>query len=251
MDGKERVELYVSGSPKKGEALLAGWSPLGKRVIFWQSEVPSAPLVDGIPLYAINATPSKDNAPVRLGAGEAVLNYLDFIAPAPRNAVLEVRDTIAVVIGNNRNTWKNKHIELSGRTLSPRDMAAVSPAWSPTGMRLAFAAMLERADLMGGEPTRQELMQRRIWVVSVPGEPQPQRLTDSTSYRDERPLWSADGSHILFARLDAKGRASVWIMAADGSSQRQVVDELTPAPDPVGFYGHVEWDALYDWWRGL
>jgi hypothetical protein len=89
-------------------------------------------------------------------------------------------------------------------------------------------------------------------VASVLGEPQSQRLTDSASYRDEHPLWSADGSHILFARLDAKGRASVWIMAEDGGSQRQVVDELTPAPDPpIGFYGHVEWEAWFDWWRGL
>jgi hypothetical protein len=28
------------------------------------------------------------------------------------------------------------------------------------------------------------------------------------------------------------------------------VDELTPAPDPLGFFGHIEWDALFDWWRG-
>jgi Tol biopolymer transport system component len=252
MDGNERVELYASGLPKKGEALLAGWSPLGKRVIFWQSEVPTASLTDGTPLYAINATPSKDNEPARLGAGEVVLNYFDFIAPAPRNAVLEARDAIALVTGNSRSTWKNKRIELSGRILSPQNMAAISPAWSPTGARLVYAAMPERADLVGSELARQELMQRHIWVASVLGEPQFQRLTDSASYRDEHPLWSADGSHILFARLDAKGRASVWIMAEDGGSQRQVVDELTPAPDPpIGFYGHVEWEAWFDWWRGL
>jgi len=62
---------------------------------------------------------------------------------------------------------------------------------------------------------------------------------------------TADGSHILFARLDARGRASLWITAADGSSPRQVVDELTPAPDPVLSYGHVDWDAWFDWWQGV
>jgi hypothetical protein len=40
-------------------------------------------------------------------------------------------------------------------------------------------------------------------------------------------------------------------MASDGSSSRQVVDELTPAPDPVLSYGHVDWGAWFDWWRGM
>jgi len=183
---------------------------------------------------------------------EAVLSYSDFVAPAPRNALAEARDAIAVVMGANRSTWKNKRIEVGGRLVSPQNMAAISPAWSPTGSRLAFAAMPERVDPVGSEAARQELMQRRIWVASALGEPQTWRLNDSATYRDERPQWSAEGTHLLFARMDAKGRTSLWIIAADGSSARQVVDELTPAPpDPAGFYGHIEWEAWYDWWRGL
>ena len=254
MDGKERVELYASGLPKKGEAVLAGWSPLGKRLFFWQSDTPVLSLTDGAPLYSINASPSKDNVPAQIGAveREAVLSYSDFVAPAPRNALAEARDAIAVVMGANRSTWKNKRIEVGGRLVSPQNMAAISPAWSPTGSRLAFAAMPERVDPVGSEAARQELMQRRIWVASALGEPQTWRLTDSATYRDERPQWSAEGTHLLFARMDAKGRTSLWIIAADGSSARQVVDELTPAPpDPSGFYGHIEWEAWYDWWRGL
>lgn len=251
-DGKAQVELYDSGFPKKSEVTLAGWSPLGKRVLFWQGEVPYAPLTDGAPLYTVDTDkdPSK-SAVVRLGAGESVLSYGDFIAPAPRGARSEVRDAVALVLGASRNTWGNKRIELAGRDLSPKDLAAISPAWSPDGALLAFSAMPDRADLGSGELVRQELMQRRIWVTNVAGEPQPQRITNSTVYRDERPLWSADGNHILFARLDARGRASLWLMAADGSSSRQVVDELTPAPDPVLSYGHVDWDAWFDWWQGM
>ena len=29
-----------------------------------------------------------------------------------------------------------------------------------------------------------------------------------------------------------------------------MVDELTPAPEWFGYYGHVAWDDLFDWWRG-
>jgi len=39
-------------------------------------------------------------------------------------------------------------------------------------------------------------------------------------------------------------------MRADGNEQRQVVDELTPSPGQFGYYGYVDWDQLFDWWRG-
>jgi hypothetical protein len=39
-------------------------------------------------------------------------------------------------------------------------------------------------------------------------------------------------------------------MSYDGSSARPVVDELTPSPDPFDAYGYVDWDSLFDWWRG-
>ena len=250
-DDKAQVELYDSGLPKKGEATLAGWSPLGKRVLFWQSETPYAPLTDGAPLYAVNVDKNqpKGTLPVRLGSDDIVLSYSDFVAPAPRSANPEMGDAVALTVGANRSTWKSKRIELAGVVFSPKGLAAISPAWSPDGARLAFSAMPDRSDVGSVELARQELMQRRIWVTNAAGEPQPQRLTNMTAYRDERPLWSADGSHILFARLDAKGRASLWVMAADGSASRQVVDELTP--DPFAFFGHVDWDAMFDWWRGL
>jgi hypothetical protein len=29
-----------------------------------------------------------------------------------------------------------------------------------------------------------------------------------------------------------------------------MVDELTPAVDPLGFFGHIDWETLYDWYPG-
>jgi hypothetical protein len=74
-------------------------------------------------------------------------------------------------------------------------------------------------------------------------------LTTNLSYRDEHPLWSADGKYILFARIDTRGRASLWCIPLENGSARQVVDELTPTPDPIGAYGYVDWEGLFDWWR--
>jgi len=250
--GRERGELYASSLPQKGEAILAGWSPQGRRVLFWQSESLLASRTDGAPLYSVSAgkAQSNTNAPAQLEIEEVMLSYSDFIAPAPRGISSEMRDTVALVVGSNRGTWRNKRIELAGRAISPKSLAAIAPAWSPNGARLAFVAAPDRADLGSEEAIRVGLMQRRIWVTDVTGEIEPQRLTDGTAYREERPLWSADGSHLLFARMDAKGRASLWLMAVDGGAPRQVVDELTPAPDPVDSYGHIDWETLFDWWRG-
>ncbi len=252
LDGRKRVELYPGSLPQKGEAVLAGWSPQGRRVLFWQGEAPLASLTNGAPLYSISAskTQSNTNAPAQLETKELMLRYSDFIAPAPRGISPEMRDTVALVVGSGRSTWNNKRIELAGRAISPKGLAAIAPAWSPNGARLAFVAAPDRADLLSEEAIRVGLMQRRIWVTDVTGELEPQRLTSGAAYREERPLWSADGSHLLFARMDAKGRASLWLMAVEGGAPRQVVDELTPAPDPVDSYGHIDWETLFDWWRG-
>lgn len=249
-DGKERVELYVSGVSKKGEAVLAGWSPSGQNVLFWQSETLTASLTDGVAFYSASAEKgrSKSNPPTRLDT-DAMLTYSDFVAPAPL-ATLGKRDVVALAVGSGRNTWKNKRVELAGQFITPKNLAAISPTWSPQGTHLAFTAMPDWAGPGAGESVQSELMQRRIWVTNVAGEPQPIRLTDAPGYRDERPLWSADGNHILFARMDARGRVSLWVIPVNGGAPRQVVDELTPAPDPVGFYGYVDWNVFFDWWRG-
>jgi len=249
-DGRQRAELYASGAPEKGVALLAGWSLDGQHILFWQGEILSASLLsDGPAFYSL---PADGGEPIELV--DSVLVHDDFVAPAPQGGWL------AVAAGSYRATWMNKRVgvvEAGGDELTwltEESVAAFSPAWSPDGVHLAYVAMPDRGDLVGGEDARLGMMERRIWVVDAQGKPQPQQLTDDLAYRDERPLWSADGSHLLFARLDAEGRASLWLIPAGGGAPRQVVDQLTPLPGPAagwfGYYGHVDWDQLFDWWPG-
>ncbi len=246
----EPIELYASGAPEKGEAILAGWSRDGRFLIFWQGEWLSASmLADGVPLYSL---PAGGGEPLKLV--DTVLVHDDFLASAPQG------DWLAVTAGGYRATWTNKRVavvEASGGALTwltDESVAAFSPAWSPDGVHLAYVAMPDRGDLVGGEDARLGMMERHIWMVNVQGEPQALQLTNAPAYRDERPLWSADGSHILFARLDTEDRASLWLIAAEGGDPQQVVDELTPLPGPApgwfGYYGHVEWDGLYNWYSG-
>jgi len=251
-DGKERVELYPSGPSEIGGPLLVGWTSDGRFVLVQDDMRSASLLADGSPLYAL---PADGGTLVQLT--EAVLAYSDFVVPEPT-----CTGGVAVVAGGGRGAWTNKVLHvISASTgektpLTSLDLAASSPAWSSDGQRIAYVAMLDRGDelLAGGEPARQGLMERCLWVIDLQGKPQAQQLTDDPAYRDERPLWAADGGHILFARLDTEDRASLWLIPAEGGDPQQVVDELTPLPGPApgwfGYYGHVEWDGLYNWYSG-
>jgi Tol biopolymer transport system component len=245
-DAKSRTELYASVSSNRNTLILAGWSSRGRYVLFWQAQARLGPAYESAQLYRIAANLTASTATAIRFSDESTLPFADFIASAPPGSRPGISETIAIVLGAGQDTWADKRIDISSR-VSPSEYAAISPAWSPDGTRLAFAALPERRDLI--EPTLQDLLQRRIWIAHLDPIAAPQMLTNSLNYRDEHPRWSVDGKYILFARLDPRGRASLWIIPAENGPARQVVDELTPAPDPIGAYGYVDWDDLFDWWR--
>jgi Tol biopolymer transport system component len=256
-DGQQRVELYVSGIPEKGQALLAGWTADGLYLLFWQGDILSASLLaDGVPLYAQAASGGRQLQVV----AEVVLFHHDFVAAAPHSATHPEQELVAVVAGGYRATWTGKQVlaidlQVGATAFStPAEQAACSPAWSPDGRSLAYVAMPDRGDLVGAEPAHQGLMQRHIWLADIQERLPPRQRTDDPAYRDERPLWSADGESILFARIDSQGEASLWAMPAGEGDPVRVVDELDlpshPAAGPLGFYGYMYWDMVFNWWPG-
>jgi TolB protein len=90
------------------------------------------------------------------------------------------------------------------RELSGPPGTSVNPAWSASGLKVAFSsdrdgsAGLYVMDLLTGATVR---------------------ITGAVGFSDSRPSWSPDGTRIAFERLDAAAAATdVWIVASDGSS---------------------------------
>lgn len=222
---------------------LAGWQDAA-HILVWQAPRSGTQPEGSVFLYSVEL-PSAGQNPneADMVYNQPMLERPDFVAVAATGA-----HEVAAVLGAGLPTWTNKQIVAGTFRTSP-DLASIAPAWSPSGARIAFVAMPDAPQLTLGETALSSLMERHIWMADQ-GSGATNRLTDDETYRDERPEWSQQGSHILFARLTREGQASLWLLPVIGGAPAMVVDELTPAPDPIGTYGYVDWAQHYDWWRG-
>jgi Tol biopolymer transport system component len=99
---------------------------------------------------------------------------------------------------------------------------AGSPAWSPDGTRIAFTSTRHGQNEDGS-------WNREIYVMDADGGREV-RLTDDPA-SDAGPVWSPDGTRILF-HSDRAGNDDLYAMAADGSDVVRLTDD--PADDDFG-----------------
>lgn len=97
--------------------------------------------------------------------------------------------------------------------------------WSPDGTRLAYVAA------RGGRRVID------VYTISAEGGDETQ-LTLGEGHCDG-PDYSADGSHIYY-NCDRGGHAQIWVMASDGTGQRQLF-----ADDHVNWFPHPSPDGKY------
>ena len=92
------------------------------------------------------------------------------------------------------------------------------PVWSPVADRLAFVST---------EPGNDE-----IYTINADGSDL-QRLTFNQWEWDKHPTWSPDGRLIVFWSNQGSGRRQLWVVNADGTDRRLLLDSPFNDWDPV------------------
>jgi Tol biopolymer transport system component len=269
---------------QSGAKVPYSWTRDGKSVIYWNGEEWSASLwSDGVGLYSVDVESGRSRE-----LGITALSHRDMLDLAP----LSTGNKLVVSEGVGRETWAEKRVTVLDldtgipRRLTRDDVSSVCPAWSPDGRRIACSAAPDadvayanamagqsyrvtlpnghvetrtytpetRLGIGGGEEAHAYLQQRKIWLLDPSATNPPQQLTQDPNYRDEEPMWSADGSHILFARMDYEGHSSLWLMGANGAGAVEVCRLQIPGPSGeqdswFGYYGYIDWHASFDWRR--
>ena len=98
------------------------------------------------------------------------------------------------------------------------------PQWSPNGKLILYSAMDRSTGKM------------KIWTMK-PDSTEPTQLTQPSGYNDIDPVWTPDGTQIVYAsdRGVASGKQNydIWIMNADGSNPKQLTTNGSRDDKPI------------------
>lgn len=221
------------------------WTRDGKSIIYWEDpDFSASALADGLKLFRIGAL---GGSPQELGVMVLVSN--DMLALSP------LGNKLVVSAGLGRMTWSGKRIAVidletaAVRYLTDKTTSAISPSWSPDGERIVYAAAPNAVGISGGDEAKACLQKRRVWIADASGINWPKQITNDDHYRDEEPMWSRDGTHILFCRMDRGDAGTLWLMRRGGENPIQVSGPFSVEQDWFGCYGHVDWRQTFDWFR--
>ncbi len=226
------------------------WSRDAKYVLYWEDPDFSASIMaDGLDLFR---TPVAGGSSQPLGV--TVLVHDDMLALSP------TQNKLAATVGAGRETWSEKRIATIDldtealRYLTDENTSAICPSWSPDGKQIAYVAAasgaLERMKQpMGLAQAKPHLEQRRIWVADASTASRPKQITKDDRYRDEEPMYSIGGAHILFCRMDRDGSGTLWLMSATGENLIQLSGPLPLEGSWFGYYGYIDWRRTFDWFR--
>lgn len=245
INGTAVKDIFTMGSSSKDGLVLADWPSDGKHIFFWRDpHFGLSSMADGVPLYVIPAGGGVSREIVSC----ALLRH-DFYAYSPD------RRFLAIAAGENRETWTRKRIALieistcNKSFLTDPGISAISPAWSPDGKRIAFVAGPDIGSVGDGEKAMAGVNLRRIWIMNRDGSVK-HRLTGESHCREERPLWSSDGHLVLFVRVDGRGLARLCLAGGERNGPTAVIAELGETASVSGYYGYMDWDQYFNWWRG-
>jgi dipeptidyl aminopeptidase/acylaminoacyl peptidase len=93
-----------------------------------------------------------------------------------------------------------------------------------------------------------------LWIMKADSSGKRQ-LTSDDGEREECPLWLADGRRILFARVDAHGQPSLWLIRQDGKSLQKMTEALSAYyikyGESLDFYGYFNRRKVFDLYTAI
>lgn len=188
-------------SQRQGLNSAAAFSPDGSRIALTMSrgEIPHLYLIDrsGAILKRLTSGPSNNTSPSFAPNGQEIV----FVSDRAGNPQLYI---MGLDGGNQRRITTEGFCD--------------SPAWSPRGDKIAFT--MRRS----GRGSTFD-----IYVYDL-GTGQITRLTQDERH-NENPSWSPDGRFLVFSTTRS-GKKELYIIAADGSSQRKVSDMVSSSETP-------------------
>lgn len=277
VDGSDERELFaaqVSPGGERAEGAMPGlWAAAGGGAPFYLSLGPAGPDpadAGGLPTNLMGLFTKSHEA-----TGVHMLTYRDFMAASPDGRSLALVAGVALVelplaagataegvrsTPRSVDAQTNKTIVIMdlqtgrSRALTDGELVAVSPAWSADGHSIAFVARPDTGPVDITALSSAAEQSRRIWIVDDQGSAASPLPIEGAGCRQERPLWSADGTHLVFACLAGEPAASLWLVPASGGKATQIIDAISPSTLEgrsffAGYQGHIDWDRLYDWWR--
>jgi hypothetical protein len=124
------------------------------------------------------------------------------------------------------------------RDLLPPGLGALSARWSPGGTTIAFTSGHQG---VGRTPAGRELINDpQVWVVNADGNGLKALTTGTDGSFSITPVWSPDGSRLLFQRK-LGDTVNLWTVNADGSREMQ----LTSSPVAADYVGEYAWTSLH------
>lgn len=206
------AEIYMMNADGSGLTRLTNnhlWdneptvSPDGKRIAFIES--PAAP--NHAQIYAMNIDGSDV---IRLTDNQATDDLPIFSPDGTQIVFFSDRD------GNSEIYVMNADGSDQTRLTDNRALDQY-PSWSPDGTKIVFNSA--RDGYEGISEIRS--MNGEIYIMNADGSDQT-RLTQDGGH-DGRPMWSPDGTKILF-ETDRNGHGELYVMNADGSEQTNLTN---------------------------
>ena len=236
--GKPVKHLHTPGAGIR----LAGWHRDGKGLLYWLIPSHGASVAaDGVVLWSLQLA---ETEPKPLTTG---LTYNELQSFSPQGKLL-------TVAGGGRIFWSDKSLALvdikTGKVQNlpnPSGSVTLDPQFSPDGKRIAYVAAKNLGrDVWGFEKTEELsdwVASRTLYIANADGSNA--RAIPEAGKGIIQPIWSKDGSHILYVKDNA-----LWLIQSEGGQPEKIFAPVSEQEDLFGFYGFTSYQSVLSWYRG-